>query len=269
MDRLSRSEALALYTDADLLELARMADSVRQERHPEGIVSFVVDRNINYTNICLNHCAFCAFFREEGDPEAYVLDDEAIFGKIEETLELGGTQILIQGGLNPKLGLDYYLDLLRGIKRRYEINVHGFSPPEICYIAETASLSIKETLLALREAGLDSMPGGGAEILTDRVRKKLSPKKIGSGRWLEVMELAHEIGMRTTATMMFGSVETDEEIIEHLDLLRSLQDRAGGFTAFIPRSARPLLWSTCGCLPCRGFIWTTLRTYRPPGSRRA
>ncbi|NLI28940.1 MAG: radical SAM protein, partial [Nitrospiraceae bacterium] len=196
-------------------------------------------RNINYTNVCINQCTFCAFYRDADSPDAYVLSDDQLFAKIEETLALDGTQILIQGGLHPDLGIDYYLELLRKIKERYTINIHGFSPPEVMYLARRHALTVRETLMLLRLAGLDSIPGGGAEILTDRVREILSPKKIKTGEWLKVMEEAHRIGMRTTATMMFGSVETPEDIIEHLDAIRTLQDKTGGFTAFIPWSFQP------------------------------
>jgi len=202
-------------------------------------VTFVVDRNINYTNVCINKCTFCAFYREAGSPDAYVLSRDELFGKIDETISLGGTQILIQGGLHPDLDMEYYIDLLQSIKARYTINVHGFSPPEISYLAEKHNLTIRETLMTLRLAGLDSIPGGGAEVLSDRVREILSPRKIKSSEWLKVMEEAHSIGMRTTATMMFGSVEGPEDIIEHLDAVRSLQDKTGGFTAFIPWSFQP------------------------------
>jgi cyclic dehypoxanthinyl futalosine synthase len=202
-------------------------------------VTFVVDRNINYTNVCINRCKFCAFWRDKEDPEAYIIDEASLFRKVEETVALGGTQILLQGGLHPGLRFDYYINLLSSIKKRFDINIHGFSPPEICYIADSAGISVSETLRLLRDAGLDSIPGGGAEILSDRVREVLSPKKIKSSRWLEVMEKAHIIGMKTTATMMFGGVEKPEDIIHHLDALRSLQDRTGGFTAFIPWSFQP------------------------------
>ena len=224
---------------ADILDLGLTADNMRKRLHPEGIVSFVVDRNINYTNICINKCTFCAFWRDKDDQDAYILDRETLFEKIEETLGLGGTQILIQGGLHPELGIDYYVDLLRSIKDRFEINIHGFSPPEICYIADSSDLTIQETLHILKDAGLDSVPGGGAEILSDRIREILSPRKIKSSRWLKVMETAHGLGMRTTATMMFGSIESPEDIITHLDAIRELQDRTGGFTAFIPWSFQP------------------------------
>ena len=239
MSRISNEQALELYLNMDLLELGRMADLIRRERHAGGVVTFVVDRNINYTNVCVNHCNFCAFFKDEKSPDGYVIDDETLSKKIEETLELGGTQILLQGGLNPTLDVWYYVELLKGIKARYDINVHGFSPPEVCFIADNSDLTVREALWVLRDAGLDSIPGGGAEILTDRVRKRLSPRKINSTRWLKVMEEAHNMGMRTSATMMFGSVEGPEDIIEHLDRLRGLQDTTGGFTAFIPWPFQP------------------------------
>jgi cyclic dehypoxanthinyl futalosine synthase len=239
MERISREEALALFKSADLLDLGEKADRIRKALHPEEMVTFVVDRNINYTNVCINQCRFCAFYRDAESPDAYVLSKEELFKKIEETIAFEGTQILIQGGLHPDLGLDYYTALLKSIKARFEINVHGFSPPEVCYLAKKHNLTVRETIQILKDAGLDSIPGGGAEILSDRVRQVLSPKKIKSGEWLRVMEEAHGLGMRTTATMMFGSVEAPEDIIEHLDAIRSLQDRTGGFTAFIPWSFQP------------------------------
>jgi cyclic dehypoxanthinyl futalosine synthase len=235
-DRLGKKEARSLFRKADLLGLGSWADTVRKALHPEEICTFVVDRNINYTNVCLNRCTFCAFWRDEGSEDAYLLDRQTIFRKIEETISLGGTQILLQGGLHPALGIRYYINLLSAIKASFDIHVHGFSPPEICYIADSSDLTVRETLSILKASGLDSIPGGGAEILSDRVREILSPRKIKSSRWLEVMEEAHRLGMRTTATMMFGSIETDEDIIEHLDAIRQLQDRTGGFTAFIPWS---------------------------------
>jgi cyclic dehypoxanthinyl futalosine synthase len=237
--RISKKEALLMFRTSDLLKLGMMADEIRKRLHPEGIVTFVVDRNINYTNVCINKCRFCAFWRDEEAPDAYLLDRDTLFKKIEETLALGGTQILIQGGLHPSLDIDYYVELLRSIKQRFQINIHGFSPPEICYIADSADITIREALGILREAGLDSIPGGGAEILSDRVREILSPRKIRSSRWLEVMRSAHLLGMRTTATMMFGSIEQPLDIITHLDAVRRLQDETGGFTAFIPWSFQP------------------------------
>lgn len=237
--RITRKEGLELLKSADLLGLGMLADNMRKTLHPEGEVSFIIDRNINYTNVCINKCRFCAFYRNEGDPEAYILSRRKLFNKIKETVAAGGTQILIQGGLHPKLDFAYYVDLLKSIKENFKIHVHGFSPPEITYIADKAGHSVVTTLELLREAGLDSIPGGGAEILSDRVRKKVSPRKIGSRQWLRVMEDAHRIGMKTTATMMFGSVEGPEDIIAHLDAVRKLQDKTGGFTAFIPWSFQP------------------------------
>jgi cyclic dehypoxanthinyl futalosine synthase len=240
INRLTKKEALTLLKSADLLGIGQMADNIRKMLHPEGSVSFIIDRNINYTNVCINKCKFCAFYRSEDDPEAYVLSRRKLFNKIKETIALGGTQILIQGGLHPKLNIDYYVDLLKSVKERFPIHIHGFSPPEVCYMADKAGFSIRKTLQILHEAGLDSIPGGGAEILSDRIREQISPKKIGKVRWLEVMEQAHRIGMKTTATMMFGSIEEPEDIIEHLDAIRGLQDKTNGFTAFIPWSFQPL-----------------------------
>jgi cyclic dehypoxanthinyl futalosine synthase len=222
-----------------LLELGARADSVRRELHPEGTVTFVVDRNINYTNVCINKCGFCAFWRDADHPEAYLIDKDDLFTKIQETVNLGGTQILLQGGLHPDLRIDYYIDLLTAIKRRFDITVHGFSPPEIRYIADSAQSTVRETLKILKEAGLDSIPGGGAEILSDRVRRITSPKKLSSSEWLDVMKQAHNLGMRTTATMMFGAVEDPDDIVQHLDSIRTMQDKTGGFTAFIPWSFQP------------------------------
>jgi cyclic dehypoxanthinyl futalosine synthase len=202
-------------------------------------VTFILDRNINYTNICNIYCRFCAFYRRPGHAEGYILTREELGTKIEETLAIGGTQILMQGGVHPDLKIDWYEDLLRFIKGRYTIHVHAFSPIEIRRIAEFSALSIEETIRRLVAAGLDSIPGGGAEILADRVRDKISHLKDSADQWLEVMEIAHGLGLRTTATMMFGHVETDEEILEHLDRLRVLQDKTGGFTAFIPWTFQP------------------------------
>ena len=237
--RLDANEGLALFTHADLLTLGELANGVRKRLHPERIVTFIVDRNINYTNICVNKCKFCAFYREAESPDAYILSNEEIFTKIEETLAQGGTQILMQGGVHPDLGIDYFEDLFRSIKAYYTIQIHSLSPSEISYVAKKAGLSIKDTLTRLKAAGLDSIPGGGAEILVDRVRKKVSPNKIRWRQWADVMKAAHKLGMPTTATMMFGSVETDKEIMEHLLRLRDIQDETGGFTAFIPWTYQP------------------------------
>ncbi|HDS16309.1 MAG TPA: dehypoxanthine futalosine cyclase [Proteobacteria bacterium] len=238
--RLNREQALALYLNADLLDLGARAQALRLRLHPKKRVTFAIDRNINYTNICVCQCRFCAYYRKPEDAEGFVIDEITLKAKIEETLALGGTQILLQGGLHPHLEIDYYTGLLQTIKQNFpQIHIHGFSPPEIAHIADLSGLGLQETLLRLRAAGLGSIPGGGAEILADRVRRRLSPNKIGRRRWLEVMETAHNLGLRSTATMMFGSLETPEELIEHLFRVREVQDRTGGFTAFIPWSFQP------------------------------
>ncbi len=222
-------------TTTPLLELGAEADAARAALHPEGVVTYIVDRNINYTNICNVYCKFCAFYRPPGSKrgDAYTLTFEEIGAKIDEVKALGGVQILLQGGVNPDLPFAWYLDLLRFIKRAHPIHVHGFSPVEIAFMAELAGLSLRDTLIALRAAGLDSIPGGGAEILTDATRRRVSPLKQDTAGWLEVMETAHGLGMKTTATMMFGMGESWEERIEHLLRIRDLQARTGGFTAFI------------------------------------
>jgi cyclic dehypoxanthinyl futalosine synthase len=240
--RIDKKEALQMLKEASLYELGKMADHVRQRLHPGGIVAFVIDRNINYTNICINRCKFCAFWRGENHPEAYVISYDELAKKIEETIQKNGTQILLQGGVNPQLGLDYYVDMLKFVKSNFKIHVHGFSPPEIYFLSRKESISIREVLKRLRDVGLDSIPGGGAEILSDSVRKIQSPNKITTQEWLQVMREAHLLGMKTTATMMFGSIEGDEDIIKHLDAIRNLQDETKGFTAFIPWSFQP--WNT-------------------------
>jgi cyclic dehypoxanthinyl futalosine synthase len=238
-ERLDADEGLALLQQADLLTLGELAGSVRKRLHPERIVTFIVDRNINYTNICVNKCKFCAFYREAGSPDAYVLTREEIFKKIGETLDLGGTQILMQGGVHPDLGIEYFEDLFSSIKSRFTIQIHSLSPSEISYVAKKAKISINAALKRLKAAGLDSIPGGGAEILVDRVREKVSPNKIRWREWTEVMREAQRLGMPTTATMMFGSLETQEEIVQHIMRLRDLQDETRGFTAFIPWTYQP------------------------------
>lgn len=237
--RLDADEGLALFRKADLLTLGELANNVRKRLHPRRLVTFIVDRNINYTNICVNKCKFCAFYREADSPDAYILTKEEIFKKIEETISLGGTQILMQGGVHPDLGIDYFEDLFRSIKSRYKIQIHSLSPSEIAFVAIKDNLSIKDALLRLKASGLDSIPGGGAEILVDRVRKKVSPNKIRWRQWADVMKEAQKLGMPTTATMMFGSLETDKEIIAHLVRLRDIQEETGGFTAFIPWTYQP------------------------------
>lgn len=238
-ERLSPEEALLLLAEADLLVLGHLAHRERLRQHPEPRVTFVIDRNINYTNICVSGCRFCAFHRPVGHPEGYVISREALREKIRETLEMGGTQILLQGGMHPELGIDYYIDLLTFIRGEFGIHVHGFSPPEIAFMAETSGITLEETLTRLIDAGLGSIPGGGAEILVDEVRSRISPHKCPAGEWLAVMETAHRLGLRTTATMMFGHVETPAQLVRHLDEIRRLQDRTGGFTAFIPWTFQP------------------------------
>jgi cyclic dehypoxanthinyl futalosine synthase len=238
-ERLSPEQTLMLFEKADLLELANAADSVRRDKHPEGIVTFLIDRNINYTNICQNQCSFCAFFRPKGHPEAYVLSQEEIEKKVAETIELSGTQIMLQGGINLDLKLSYYTNMFRELKKKFRIRIHSLSPPEIVHIAESEGTSVADALKKLTKAGLDSLPGGGAEILVDSVRQKISPRKISSEQWLGVMEEAHMQGIKTTATMMFGTVETVEDRISHLAKIRDLQDKTGGFMSFIPWTFQP------------------------------
>jgi len=203
------------------------------------MVTFIVDRNINYTNVCVNKCKFCAFYRDVDSPDAYILSRDEIFKKIEETIEQGGTQILMQGGVHPELGIEYFEDLFSSIKSRFTIQIHSLSPAEITFLAQKTDLGITDTLIRLKASGLDSIPGGGAEILVDRVRKKVSPNKIRWRQWADVMREAHKLGMPTSATMMFGSLETKKEILEHLVKLRDIQDETKGFTAFIPWTYQP------------------------------
>ncbi len=238
-NRLSAEDATELLAAGDLHALGERADRVRRRIHRKNVVTFVIDRNINITNVCVNRCRFCAFYRDIDDPSAYVLTREEIFEKIKETLDLGGTQILIQGGLHPKLTLRFYTELFSAIRERYPIHIHGLSAPEIYYLSRRSGLSVARTLVRLRDAGLGSIPGAGAEILSDRIRKRISPNKIRTRSWLYVMEQAHALGIRTTATMMFGTGEQPAEIVEHLKAVRDLQDRTGGFTAFIPWTFQP------------------------------
>ncbi len=238
--RLSKSEALRLIREADLKELGEMALAKKRELHPERITTFIVDRNINYTNICWVDCDFCAFYRKPKDEDAYILSFDEIDKKIEELIEIGGTQILFQGGVHPKLKIDYYEELVEHIHKKFpQITIHGFSAVEISYIAKVSNLSYHEVLRRLKAKGLSSIPGAGAEILSDRVRQIISPRKLSSQEWLDIHQAAHEVGMKTTATMMYGTVESDEEIVEHWEKIRALQDRTGGFRAFIMWSFQP------------------------------
>lgn len=236
--RISFQEGVDLYNNADILELGRMADDIRREKHPDNIVTFVIDRNINYTNICTCKCKFCAFYKNEGEEGGYVISKEELAQKIQETLDLGGSQILLQGGLHPEYKIDFYEDMLKYMKT-FPVWLHAFSPPEIHHIAKMSGLTIADTIKRLVAAGLDSIPGGGAEILDDEARKNVSPNKINSASWLSVMEEAHKQGLKTTATMMFRKKDAAEIIVGHFDKIRSLQDKTGGFTAFIPWPFQP------------------------------
>lgn len=238
--RLTFDQALDLARNAPLHDLGHLADQARLARHPDGVVTYVVDRNINYTNICRCGCRFCAFFKAPGQEGGFVLSRRELADKIEETLALGGHQILLQGGHHPDLDLAWYEDLLRFVRQAYPtVHLHAFSPPEIVHFAAVSGLGIPEVIARLKAAGLASIPGGGAEILSDRVRREVSPNKCSAAQWLEVMRQAHRQGLRTTATMMFGHVEAWEDRLEHLFSLRALQDETGGFTAFIPWSFQP------------------------------
>ncbi len=221
-------EYLDIYRNMPLLELGAEADRIRAKKHPEGNTTYIVDRNINYTNVCITDCGFCAFYRRPNHQEAYTLSYEEIGSKIDEAKALGAVQILMQGGHNPYLELDWYLDLLRYIKERHPIHVHGFSASEIEIIAKVSKLSIEETLSALQEAGMDSMPGAGAEILVDSVRERLAKKKTNTAQWIAIHETAHQLGMLTTATMMYGTGETVEDRLEHMLQVKALQARTGG-----------------------------------------
>ena len=233
-ERISDEDALALLRSRELVPIGRAADQLRARKTDPARVTFVIDRNLNYTNICYTDCDFCAFYRRPGDRrEGYLLPKQVIFKKIEETLAIGGTGLLMQGGHHPDLGIDYYEDLFRSIKARYRIHLHALSPPEVQHVARRSKLTIPETLSRLRDAGLDSIPGGGGEILVDRVRSVIAPKKTKSEEWLGVMREAHRLGISTTATMMYGHVETLEERVEHMRKVRALQDELRGFRAFI------------------------------------
>jgi cyclic dehypoxanthinyl futalosine synthase len=239
-ERISPDDALALLEGADLTTLGTMADLVRRRRHADGVVTYIIDRNVNYTNACNAFCSFCAFYRPPHHEESWTLPYEAIEKKVEETYALGGNQILLQGGHNPQLKIEYYEDLFRRLKQRFpDLWLHALSAPEIVHIYRSSRISLKEALERLRAAGLASIPGGGAEILVDDVRKKLMKNKASSEEWLEVHETAHGMGLRTTATMMFGHVESRADRVEHLRKLRDLQDRTGGFTAFIGWTFQP------------------------------
>jgi len=239
-ERLSRDEGVFLIREAELLALGELADATRRRLHPEGLVTYIIDRNINYTNVCTAQCAFCAFYRDLPARDGYVLSKDEFAQKIDETLALGGEQILLQGGLHPDLGIEYYEELFQWMKASYpRLWVHGLSPAEVKHICRVSELSTEEAVRRLIAAGLDSIPGGGAEVLSNRVRNIIGIAKGSTEDWLEVMEVAQQLGLKTTATMMFGHVETLEERIDHLLHLRALQDRTGGFTAFIAWTFQP------------------------------
>jgi cyclic dehypoxanthinyl futalosine synthase len=237
--RLNVEDGLTLYHHADMAMLAQMADWVRWRKHPEPIVTYIVGRNINYTNVCWVRCSFCAFYRPPGSEEGYVLSRDEIFAKIQEMVDAGGIEILMQGGLNPKLKIEHFEELFRAIKDHFKVHIHSLSPTEILYIAHLSRLTIEETVSRLHAAGLDTLPGAGGEILVDEVRRQIAPHKETTAEWLEVMRVAHRLGMRTTATMMYGSVEHIGHRLEHLMRVRELQDETGGFTAFIPWNYQP------------------------------
>jgi cyclic dehypoxanthinyl futalosine synthase len=239
--RIDRADALELYRHAPTGLLGRLADAIRARRHPDRVVTYIIDRNVNYTNVCVARCNFCAFYRPVGAADGYVLGFEEIFRKIDETIELGGGQLLLQGGHNPDLPLEWYEDLFRSVKTQYPVfRLHALSPPEVIHLSRLSRLPVPQVIERLVGAGLDSIPGGGAEILVDRVRRLLNCYgKATADEWLDVMRHAHRAGLRTTATMMYGTVETLEERLEHIFRLRELQDETGGFTAFITWSYQP------------------------------
>jgi cyclic dehypoxanthinyl futalosine synthase len=238
-ERISSEDAVQLFKVKDMLLLGNVASRLSREKVKERVITYIVDRNINYTNICITDCAFCAFYRKEGDEEAYLHPFETIAKKIKETIAVGGRQILLQGGHNINLKIDYFEDLFQRIKKQFDIHLHALSPPEVVHTAKISKLTIEETLRRLKIAGLDSIPGGGAELLVDHVRRKISPHKCSTDEWLGVMDCAHGMDIPTTATMMFGHVETFEDRVEHLHRIREQQDKTSGFTAFIPWPFQP------------------------------
>lgn len=236
--RLTEQEAVFLLKEGDILAVGSAADTIRKSIFSDT-VTFIIDRNINYTNVCTSKCRFCAFYRDKEDADSYLLSKEEIFKKIEETLALEGTQIMMQGGLHPDLKIDYFEDLLKSIKDRYPIVIHSLGAPEVAYIAEISDITVDEALRRLKRAGLDSLPGAGAEILVDHYRKAVSPNKVSAERWLGVMERAHRAGIESTATMMMGGPESVEDRVKHMSKIRDLQDKTGGFRAFIAWTYQP------------------------------
>ncbi len=238
-ERLNLEEGVLLYS-CDLLRLGKAAQTLTRRLNPDGRVTFIVDRNVSYTNSCIVDCDFCAFYRSPGHEETYTMSHQQVFQKVQELVDLGGTQVLIQGGVNPQLPLEYYLDLIRAVREKFPtVHVHSFSVVEFDMIAKKFRLPLEEVFRRFKEAGLNSLPGGGAEILVERVRKIISPKKASSDRWLDVMRTAHKAGLKSTATMVFGHIETIEERIEHMIRIREVQDETNGFRAFIPWTLSP------------------------------
>jgi cyclic dehypoxanthinyl futalosine synthase len=236
---LTPQQALDYFRSDDLIGIGMEADALRQKLHPDGVATYIIDRNINHTNFCTEYCTFCAFYRPMGHEEGYVLSIDEIADKIQETIDLGGTGVLMQGGVNPDLKIEYFEELFRELKKRFEIHLHCLSAPEILEIAEISGLTLRDTIARLRDAGMDSIPGAGAEILDDGVRHKIARLKCRTEDWVDVHRTAHELGMRTTATMMFGCGETLEQRVNHLEIVRRLQHDTGGFTAFIPWPFQP------------------------------
>ncbi len=257
-ERITREEALRLFAHHDLTALGAMADAVRFRLHPEPAVTYVIGRNLNYTNVCWVRCKFCAFYRPPGSEEGYTLGREEIGSKIQELVDLGGREVLFQGGLNPALKLEWYTDTFRWIKSRWDVHLHALSPAEIIYLAHISGMPLDRCLSMLRDAGLDTVPGAGGEILVDRVRRILAQGKDMADEWIDFMRTCHRLGIRTSSTMMYGSVETLEERVEHLDRLRRLQDETGGFNSFIPWSFSPELTELPGIRRATAFDY--LRT---------
>ncbi len=238
--RLSREEGLWLWQRGDLLELAHLAKKIRYRLNPEPVVTFVIDSNPNYTNVCMTDCVFCAFYRKPGSSDAYTLTLDQVMEKVQRAVDQGATTVLLQGGHNPNLPLEYYTSLVRETRRRFpQVTPHFFTASEITTMSQVSGLSLREVLEQLKEAGQATLPGGGAEILSDRIRRRLAPKKGPADAWLSVHRQAHALGLKSTATMMFGHIEEDEDIMDHLDRIRGLQDETGGFTAFVPWSFKP------------------------------
>ncbi|MEW6087398.1 MAG: cyclic dehypoxanthinyl futalosine synthase [bacterium] len=238
-ERISSEEAVVLFNEAQIYELGHAADKLRKQRFNTNQITFIIDRNINYTNICVNQCGFCAFWRDEQNPEGYLLGEQDILKKVEEAVSEGATQIMLQGGLHPELKIDYYLKIFKKIKDKFNVVLHSLSAPEIMHLSRNSGLGLEETILRLKLAGLDSLPGAGAEILTDKTRKRISGKKINTDEWFLVMETAHRFGIYSTATMMFGIGEEISERVEHMDRVRNFQDKTGNIRGFIPWTFQP------------------------------